>query len=91
MGLAPFADDGGSRRGGRHVRGGRAVVRRVLYLAAPSAVRHNPAMRVFREPLRARGKKARVILTAVARKLLIPANAVVRIGRRWDPAMAAAG
>src|SRR5512135_2613965 len=34
VGLAPFADDSGTRRGGRHVRGGRAAVRRVLYLAA---------------------------------------------------------
>src|SRR6185437_2728698 len=48
VGLAPFADDSGRRRGGRHVRGGRAAVRRVLYLAALSAVRHNPAMKAFR-------------------------------------------
>ncbi len=43
VGLAPFADDSGRRRCGRHVRGGRAAVRRVLYLAALSAVRHNPS------------------------------------------------
>jgi transposase len=90
VGLAPFADDSGSRRGGRHVRGGRAVVRRVLYLAALSAVRHNPAMKAFRDRLKARGKKAKVILTAVARKLLVIANAVIRTGRRWEPEMAAA-
>ena len=91
VGLAPFADDSGTRRGGRHVRGGRAVVRRVLYLAALSAVRHNPAMKAFRDRLKARGKKAKVILTAVARKLLILANAVVRTGRRWDPGIATVG
>jgi transposase len=71
VGLAPFADDSGTRRGGRHVRGGRAVVRRVLYLAALSAVRYNPAMKAFKERLVTRGKKAKVILTAVARKLLV--------------------
>jgi transposase len=83
VGLAPFADDSGTRRGGRHVRGGRAVVRRVLYLAALSAVRYNPAMKAFKERLATRGKKAKVILTAVARKLLVIANAVVRTGRPW--------
>jgi transposase len=90
VGLAPFADDSGIRHGGRHVRGGRAVVRRVLYLAALSAVRYNPAMKAFKERLKARGKKAKVILTAVARKLLVIANAVVRTGRRWEPEMALA-
>ena len=88
VGLAPFADDSGTRRGGRHVRGGRAAVRRVLYLAALSAVRHNPALKEFRDRLAARGKTAKVILTAVARKLLVIANAVVRTGRRWEPELA---
>ena len=90
VGLAPYADDSGTRRGGRHVRGGRAGVRRVLYLAALSAVRHNPAMKAFKERLVARGKKAKVILTAVARKLLVIANAVVRTSRPWQPEMALA-
>src|SRR3954453_7918244 len=84
VGLAPFADDSGMHRGVRHVRGGRAAVRRVLYLAAPSAVRHNPALKEFRDRLAARGKKAKVILTAVARKLLVIANAVIRTGLPWD-------
>jgi transposase len=88
VGLAPFADDSGTRRGIRHVRGGRAAVRRVLYLAALSAVRHNPALKAFRDRLAARGKKAKVILTAVARKLLVIANAVIRTGRPWDPELA---
>ena len=74
----------------RHVRGGRAAVRRILYLAALSAVRHNPALKAFRDRLSARGKKPKVILTAVARKLLVIANAVVRTGRPWEPEMALA-
>jgi transposase len=90
VGLAPFADDSGTRRGGRHVRGGRAAVRRILYLAALSAVRHNPALKAFRDRLSARGKKPKVILTAVARKLLVIANAVIRTGLPWDPALAMA-
>ena len=90
VGLAPFADDSGTRRGGRHVRGGRAAVRRILYLAALSAVRYNPALKAFRDRLSARGKKPKVILTAVARKLLVIANAVIRTGLPWDPALAMA-
>lgn len=83
VGLAPFADDSGSRQGGRHIRGGRAPVRRVLYLAALSAVVHNPALRAFKERLAARGKRAKVILTAVARKLLVIANAIIQSGQPW--------
>lgn len=90
VGLAPFADDSGTHRGARHVRGGRGEVRRVLYLAALSAVRYNPAMKAFRDRLAARGKKPKVILTAVARKLLVIANAIVRTGRRWEPSLAMA-
>ena len=84
VGLAPFADDSGSRQGGRHIRGGRAPVRRALYLAALSAVVHNPAMRAFKDRLAARGKRAKVILTAVARKLLVIANAIIQSGQPWQ-------
>jgi transposase len=89
-GLAPFNDDSGRRRGARHIRGGRADVRRLLYLAALSAVRFNPAMRAFRERLETRGKPAKVILTAVARKLLVIANAIIRTGCPWRPELAVA-
>ncbi|HZQ78858.1 MAG TPA: IS110 family transposase [Acidimicrobiia bacterium] len=90
VGLAPFADDSGTRQRGRHVRGGRAVVRRVLYLAALSAVRHNAVLKAFRERLAARGKRPKVILTAVARRLLVIANAIIRSGRPWEAELAAA-
>jgi transposase len=87
-GLAPYADDSGRRRGLRHVQGGRSAVRSVLYMAALSAARYNPALRAFKERLVRAGKKAKVILTALARKLVVLANAVLRTGRRWDPAFA---
>jgi transposase len=90
VGLAPFADDSGTHRGARHVRGGRSAVRRILDLAALSAVRFNPAMRVFRDRLAARGKRAKVILTAVARTLLVIANAVIRTGHPWVAELAMA-
>jgi transposase len=87
-GLAPFADDSGRRRGPRHIQGGRSAVRSVLYMAALSASRYNPTLRAFKERLVRAGKQAKVILTAVARKLVVLANAVLRTGRRWDPAFA---
>lgn len=88
-GLAPYDDDSGQRRGVRHVRGGRADVRAVLYMAALAAVRHNPALGAFHDRLRQRGKKTKVILTAVARKLVVVANAVLRSGLPWNPEMGA--
>jgi transposase len=90
VGLAPFADDSGKYHGVRHVRGGRAAVRRVLSLAALSAVRHNPARKAFRDRWAARGQKAKVIVTAVARKLRVIAKAVIRTGRPWNPEWARA-
>ena len=65
-------------------------MRRVLHLAALSVVRYNPALKAFRDRLAARGKKAKVILTAVARKLLVIANAVIGTGLPWDPELALA-
>lgn len=84
-GLAPYDDDSGQRRGLRHIRGGRAEVRAVLYMAALSAARHNALLKAFAERLRRQGKKAKVILTAVARKLLTIANAVLRQRQPFDP------
>lgn len=88
-GLAPFDDDSGSRRGTRHVRGGRADVRSVLYMAALSAARFNPVFRAFKERLVKAGKKAKVVLIAVARKLVVLANAVLRDRRPWQPELSA--
>src|SRR5262249_20383579 len=90
VGLAPFDDDSGRRRGTRRVAGGRAEVRAKLYMAALVAARRNPVLRAFYDRLLRAGKKAKVALTAVARKLLVIVNAVVRSGRPWDPQLAGA-
>ena len=55
VGLAPWSRDSGRQRGRRSIQGGRGKVRRVLYLAAQSAARHNPGLREFYQGLRARG------------------------------------
>jgi transposase len=89
-GLAPFARESGTMRGPRSIRGGRCEVRRVMYLAALSASRGRGPLRDFADRLRGRGKRAKVVLIAVARKLLTIANAVLRTGTPWSPDLAAA-
>ena len=89
VGLAPMADDSGQHRGVRRIQGGRSYVRNVLYMAALTARRYNPALRAFAERLEAAGKRPKVILAAVARKLLVIANAILRSGQPWNPAFAA--
>jgi transposase len=78
VGLAPFNDDSGTQAGQRHIRGGRSKVRRGLYQAAVAAIRHCPHMKAFYAALKARGKASRLALIAVARKLLVLANALIR-------------
>jgi transposase len=78
VGLAPFNDDSGQYVGQRHIRGGRSKVRVGLYQAAVAAIRHCPRMKAFYAALKARGKASKVALIAVARKLLVLANALVR-------------
>jgi transposase len=82
-GLAPFADDSGETIGQRHIKGGRANPRRALYWAALSAARHNPDLRAFYKRLRENGKKPKLALTAVMRKLVVLANTLLKENRLW--------
>ena len=84
VGLAPFADDSGSHSGIRHIRGGRAKVRIALYQAAVAAIRYCPRMKSFYASLKGRGKATKVALIAVARKLLVLANALLRAGTPYE-------
>lgn len=81
VGLAPFDRDSGTHRGQRHVGGGRAAVRQVLYMATLSAKRYNPVLTAF--AARLAGKKPKVIITACMRKLLVILNAMLRDGTDW--------
>ena len=76
-GLAPFNRDSGSLRGSRCIWGGRAQVRRVLYMATVAGVRSNPVIKNFYSQLRARGKYPKSALTACMRKLLVILNAML--------------
>jgi len=84
VGVAPMANDSGSSRGRRRVQGGRFEVRRVLYMAALTASRRNPAIRAFYERLIAAGKLPKVALVARMRKLLTTLNAMVRHNQPWN-------
>ena len=83
VGVAPVNRDSGRKRGRRHILGGRAPVRTVLYMAALSAKRHNPTIRAFYERLLERGKEKKVALVACMRKLLVILNAMLRTNQAW--------
>jgi transposase len=83
-GLAPFNRDSGSMRGSRCIWGGRAQVRRVLYMATVAGVRSNPAVRTFYLRLRANGKHAKPALTACMRKFLVILNAMLHNKTHWQ-------
>ena len=83
VGLAPWARDSGRQHGYRSIRGGRGIVRRVLYLAALSAIRCNDDLRSFYEGLRKRGKPGKVALVAVMRKMLLLLNVIAHRGTPW--------
>ena len=77
-GVAPINRDSGQFRGQRHIHGGRAAVRRVLYMAALTATVHNPILKSFYQHLRQKGKPAKLALTAVMRKLVILLNRLLK-------------
>ena len=87
VGLAPFNRDSGTLRGRRMIRGGRGSVRRVLYMATLTAIRHNPRIAARSTSASARpGIPARSPCTAAMRKLLTMLNAMLRDHRPWLPA-----
>lgn len=83
-GLAPFNKDSGTMRGKRRIRGGRAPIRTVLFMAMLSAIQHNPIMRDFYQGLVARGKNKKVAITACMRKMVTILNTMVRNNQEWQ-------
>lgn len=70
VGVAPFNKDTGTHSGKRHVRGGRHLLRRSLYMPALCATNHNPILKGFYDRLIAKGKPHHVAIIAVIRKLV---------------------
>lgn len=83
VGLAPIAHDSGAMRGKRAIGGGRRQLRHVMFQAALVASHHNPVLKVFADRLRAAGKPHKVVVIAVARKLVTIANALCKSRLTW--------
>ena len=84
VGIAPFNCDSGRMNGKRTIRGGRASVRSVLYMATIAAIRFNPVIKSFARRLQKAGKLSKVTITACMRKLLTLLNAMVRDNLTWE-------
>ncbi|MDE0127391.1 MAG: transposase, partial [Bryobacterales bacterium] len=84
LGLAPYDRDSGRRLGGRRIRGGRTHPRRVLYMAALSAIRWEPGSQGRYQRLTARGKPHKVAMVAVMRRLACLLNTLLREDRLWQ-------
>lgn len=83
VGVAPYNRDSGYYRGKRCIQGGRAHLRRKLYMAALCATRNNPPLKCFYERLCAKGKPCKVAIIAVMRKLLTMMNSVIKRQSPW--------
>jgi transposase len=87
VGVAPFNRDSGTFRGRRAIWGGRAQLRHVLYMAATTAIRSNPAIKDFYQRLTARGKPHKVAMVACMRKMITILNAMARTNTQWTLAL----
>ena len=85
VGVAPMARDSGTWKGHRFICGGRKTLRDVLFMAATVAARHNPNLSAFFKALKARGMPHKKAIIAVARKLIILANTVIKRNQPWKP------
>lgn len=86
VGVAPMDNSSGRRQGPRSIYGGRPAIRATLYMAALVASRFNAPLAAFRDRLRGAGKKPKVAIVAVMRKLLVLANALIRDNRPYRAA-----
>jgi len=87
-GLAPIARQSGQWKGKSFIRGGRANVRQALYMPALVAARFNPDLKAKYRQLIAAGKPAKVAITAVMRKIIVTANALLKADRLWVKSLA---
>ncbi len=89
VGVAPINRDSGTKSGKRFIGGGRGQVRRVLYMAAVVALRHNPTIKAFYQHLKAKGKASKLAIIACMRKLLTILNLLVKTDQVWQNKMSA--
>ncbi|WP_035725968.1 transposase, partial [Fodinicurvata fenggangensis] len=82
-GLAPVSHDSGTKRGRRMIAGGRRALRHVLFQAALAAACHNPVLKSVARRLKERGKPHKLVIIAIARRLITTANAILKSGLPW--------
>ena len=82
-GPAPVARQSGTWRGKSFIRGGRAHLRQALYMPALVAARFNPDLAARFKAMTAAGKPAKIAITALMRRLIVLANALLRDNRNW--------
>ena len=86
VGVAPIIQQSGASKGTSTVKGGRRIVRNILYMASVVAMRHNPTIKIFYNRLRKAGKAFKVAIVAVMRKLIVILNVMVKKGETWQAA-----
>ena len=84
VGVVPYDCDSGKMKGLRCIFGGRAAIRRVLFMAAQVAARFNPVLKAFNQRLLGAGKKPKVAIVAIMRKLIVTLNAMLRHNASWQ-------
>ena len=86
IGVAPYDDDSGKRRGERHIKGGRRWVRNAIYMPClGAATQNNPVLKAFYDRLIAKGKEPKPALVACMRKLIVILNTLIARRQKWDP------
>jgi transposase len=85
VGVAPFNRESGHYRGRRMIHGGRAKVRKILYMSAVASLKWNEEMKEFYDRLKEKGKQSKVAVVAVMRKLLIILNSISARKQPWIP------
>ena len=83
-GLAPVPHDSGTMRGKQAIAGGRRALRHVLFQAALAAASHNPVLKPVAHRLKMRGKPHKLVIVAIARRLVTIANAILKAGVAWQ-------
>lgn len=84
-GLAPFNHDSGRKRGQRTIAGGRKRVRDALYMAAVAAARSTSRFATYASAMRDRNKPFKLVMIALARKILVTANAIISTQKPFAP------
>ena len=88
VGVAPMNRESGAYRGKRRIRGGRARIRKVLFMAMMSTIQSNPKFKREYHALVTKGKPKKVAIIACMRKMITILNTMVKNGEVWNEKLA---